>query len=68
MATSDASVTSGTSLAISVSPTIRDLQTGQAVELTAPEGRFIMVNTAAWDTKPGIYSSFKLEAVEDVLA
>jgi hypothetical protein len=68
MATSDASVTSGTSLAISVSPSIRDLQTGQAVELTAPAGRFIMVNTAAWDTKPGIFSSFTLEAVEDVLA
>jgi len=68
MATADATSSGTTSIAISVAPTIRSLNTGQAVELSTPSGRFIMTNSASWDTQPGIYSSFTLEAVEDVLA
>lgn len=68
MATADATSSGTTSIAISVAPTIRSLNTAQAVELATPSGRFIMTNSAAWDTQPGIYSSFTLEAVEDVLA
>lgn len=68
MATEAASVTSGTELAITVSPEVRSLTAGQSVELVNPTGIFIMTGSTGWETKPGIYSSFKIEAMEDVLA
>ena len=62
------SVTNGSELSVTVSPAVRSLTAGQSVELVNPTGIFIMTGSTGWDTRPGIISSFRLDAVEDVLA
>jgi hypothetical protein len=57
-----------TTIAIKVSPEVRVSSVGQAVELVSPVGVFMMTGSTGWDTQPGIYSSFNIEAIEDVLA
>jgi len=57
-----------TTIAINVSPEVRVSSVGEAVELVNPVGVFMMTGSTGWDTKPGIYSSFNIEAIEDVLA
>jgi hypothetical protein len=68
MATQSASVSAGTELAVTVSPEVRDITSGSSAELVTPTGIFIMTGSTGWETQPGIYSSFKIEAIEDVLA
>ena len=42
---------------------------GAVVDITAPvNGVFILASDPKWDNRPGIFSSFGLEAFEDVLA
>ena len=67
MCTSDVTSTSS-SISISVSPEVRVSSVGEAVELISPTGVFMMTGATGWDTQPGIYSSFNIEAIEDVLA
>jgi hypothetical protein len=67
MCTEDVTSTS-TTIAIKVSPEVRVSSVGEAVELVNPVGVFMMTGSTGWDTKPGIYSSFNIEAIEDVLA
>tara|TARA_A100001388_G_C28759906_1_gene497130 strand:+ start:370 stop:969 length:600 start_codon:yes stop_codon:yes gene_type:complete len=68
MATAKVNGTTATSFAITVSPLVRSSSTGEVVELDTPKGTFILTSSTGWDTKPGIFSSFKIEAIEDVLA
>ena len=68
MATATATCTAASELSITVSPEVRSLTAGQSAELVNPTGVFILTGSTGWDTRPGIISSFRLDAVEDVLA
>ena len=40
-----------------------------AVDIAAPiDGVFILTSSASWDTRPGLFSNFTVEGIEDVLA
>ena len=67
MCTEDVTSTT-TTIPIKVSPEVRVSSAGEDVELINPVGVFIMTGSTGWDTQPGIYSSFNIEAIEDVLA
>lgn len=68
MATAATSVTNGSELNVTVAPATRSITSGQSVELVNPVGVFMMTGSTGWDTKPGIMSTFRIEAIEDVLA
>ena len=55
---------------LSIAPPIRKTPPDDTVvTYTSPvRGVFMLAGPASWDTQPGIYSSFSIEAVEDVLA
>lgn len=63
-----APTTNTTGLSIGVAPAVRNSSVGEAVELDAPAGVFMLTSAASWDTQPGLLSSFTIEAIEDVLA
>tara|TARA_R110000787_G_C13338800_1_gene438024 strand:+ start:305 stop:910 length:606 start_codon:yes stop_codon:yes gene_type:complete len=60
--------TATTGLSVGVAPAVRNSSVGAVVELDAPTGVFMLTSSASWDTKPGLFSSFSIEAIEDVLA
>mgnify|MGYP001197654659 CR=1 FL=1 len=69
MVTADASSNSSGQLTVSISPPIRKPTTNDdAVQIFAPLGVFMMINTPRWSTESTYISSITIEAVEDVLA
>lgn len=70
MVVADTDSDSSGNVTISIAPPIRKTPSDNAsVDYTAPvSGVFMLAGPASWDTQPGIYSSFNIEAVEDVLA
>ena len=63
-----APTTATTGLSVGVAPAVRNSSVGDASELDIPLGVFILTSSASWDTQPGLFSSFNIEAIEDVLA
>ena len=63
-----APTTATTGLSVGVAPAVRNSSVGDASELDTPLGVFILTSSASWDTQPGLFSSFNIEAIEDVLA
>lgn len=66
--TAMAATTATTGLSVGVSPAVRNSSVGAAVDLETPSGVFILTSSASWDTKPGLFSSFSIDAIEDVLS
>ena len=60
--------TATTGLSVGVAPAVRNSSVGEAVDLDAPTGVFMLTSAASWDTQPGLFSSFSIDAIEDVLA
>lgn len=70
MITEDTNSNSIGEVNLSIAPPIRKVPSDNIeVDYTAPvTGVFMLAGPASWDTQPGIFSSFNIEAVEDVLA
>jgi len=66
--TAMAATTATTGLSIGVAPAVRNSSVGAVAELDAPTGVFMLTSSASWDTQTGLFSSFNIEAIEDVLA
>lgn len=68
--TSDANTNGSGGTTLYLSPPMRRSPADDtAIDVTAPiTGTFMLANNPSWSNTPGIFSSFKLEAVEDVLA
>ena len=66
--TAMAATTATTGLSVGVSPAVRNSSVGEVVDLDTPSGIFMLTSSASWDTKPGLFSSFSIDAIEDVLA
>ena len=60
--------TTAMGLSIGVAPAVRNSSVGAEVDLDTPSGIFMLTSSASWDTKPGLFSSFSIDAIEDVLA
>ena len=70
MVTVDAT-SSGGNVTVNIAPPLRNSPPNNApVEITAPEGVFMLASDLTWDNRPGasIYSSFKVTFVQDVLS
>ena len=60
---------SGNDVTIPIAPALRTSPpTGAGVEFIDPVAVMIVTSTASWDTRPGLVSSFTIDAIEDVLA
>jgi len=70
MVVADANSDASVNVTLSIAPPIRKTPSDDAVvDYLAPvSGVFMLAGPASWDTQPGIYSNFNIEAVEDVLA
>ena len=70
MVVADANSDAAGNVTLSIAPPIRKTPPDDTVvTYTSPvKGVFMLAGPASWDTQPGIYSSFNIEAVEDVLA
>lgn len=70
MITEDTNSNSIGEVNLSIAPPIRKVPSDNIeVDYTSPvTGVFMLAGPASWDTQPGIFSSFNIEAVEDVLA
>jgi len=69
MATSDCAIVAGTST-VNFAPLLRVAPSDNAaVTITSPQGIFRLATpTSGWSNQPGIFSTFTLEAIEDVIA
>ena len=70
MVTAACSSTGTGTIAIPIAPPIRKpTDDGDAIDYLYPVlGVFILTSATSWDNRPPIFSSFTIEAVEDVLA
>lgn len=70
MVVADANSDAAGNVTLSIAPPIRKTPADNVVvDYSAPvSGVFMLAGPASWDTQPGIYSTFNIEAVEDVLA
>jgi hypothetical protein len=70
MITADCNSDASGNVTLSIAPPIRKTPTDDTVvDYTAPvSGVFMLAGPASWNTRPGRFSSFTIEAVEDVLA
>ena len=70
MVTADCNSDSSGNVTLSIAPPIRKSPADNTeVDYTSPvSGVFMLASEASWQTRPGIFSSFTIEAVEDVLA
>lgn len=69
MVTADASSNASGQLTVSIAPPIRKpTDNDDAVQIFAPFGVFMMINTPRWTTQSKYVSSITIEAAEDVLA
>lgn len=70
MVTDDCSSSGTGTIAIPVAPPIRKpTDNNDPIDYLYPVlGVFMLASSASWDTKPGLVSSFTIDAVEDVLA
>ena len=70
MATSDVNSDGSGNVTVPIAPPIRTSPSDNtAVDITAPiSGVFMLASTPSWNNRPGIFSTFKVDAIEDVLA
>lgn len=70
MVTADANSDGSGNLTLSLAPPIRKQPADDTIiDYTAPvNGVFMLASPASWNNQPGIFSSFTIEAIEDVLA
>lgn len=70
MVTADCNSDGDGDVTVSFQPNLRSSPADDAaIDITAPvNGVFILASDPKWDNRPGIFSSFALEAFEDVLA
>ena len=69
MVVADTNSDASGNVTISIAPPIRKTPADDTtVEYTVPKGVFMLAGPASWDPQTGIFSSFNIEAVEDVLA
>ena len=70
MSTSDVNSDGSGNVTAYIAPPMRSSPADNlAVDISAPvTGTFMLANNPGWNNQPGIFSSFTLEAVEDVLA
>ena len=70
MVTADTDSDGSGNVTLSIAPPIRKQPADDLIiDYTSPvNGVFMLASQAAWNTSPGIFSNFTIEAVEDVLA
>ena len=70
MATSDVNSDGSGNVTVPIAPPIRTSPSDNtAVDIVAPiSGVFMLASTPSWNNRPGIFSTFKVDAIEDVLA
>lgn len=70
MVVADANSDASGNISLSIAPPIRKtLANDTIIDYTTPvSGVFMLAGPASWNTRPGTFSSFTIEAVEDVLA
>jgi hypothetical protein len=70
MATSDVNSDGSGNVTVPIAPPIRTSPLDNtAVDIVAPiSGVFMLASTPSWNNRPGIFSTFKVDAIEDVLA
>ncbi len=70
MVTADTNSDGSGNVTLPIAPPIRKSPADDlAVDIAAPiDGVFILTSSASWDTRPGLFSNFTVEGIEDVLA
>lgn len=70
MVTADCNSDSSGNVSVAIAPPLRETTAAtDNIDVVEPvTGVFILTSSAGWDTRPGIVSTFTIEAIEDVLA
>ena len=70
MVTADCDSDASGNVSVSIAPPLRETTAAtDNIDVVEPvTGVFILTSSAGWDTRPGIVSTFTIEAIEDVLA
>ena len=70
MATSDVNSDGSGNVTVPLAPPMRTSPAyNTAVDISVPiSGVFMLASTPSWNNRPGVFSTFTLDAIEDVLA